>query len=197
MNEKSEAKKLKYKRLRDKYIFNLGERLSVIREKVKIVCSPDASQETLCELHILVHNLNGSAGTFEVKSISSVSKKLEMKLAAYIKDDVLPEKEDREIIASVLEQLEELIESTQTSDAVTLTSPDIDHRTAESSLIYLVEDDEEQAEHLRELLQNEGYQVKVFTTPDEFRKAYDKSKTKPGAILMDLVFPEGDDAGVE
>ncbi|MDH5368556.1 MAG: response regulator [Gammaproteobacteria bacterium] len=197
MNEKSEAKKLKYKRLRDKYIFNLGERLSVIREKVKIVCSPDASQETLCELHILVHNLNGSAGTFEVKSISSVSKKLEMKLAAYIKDDVLPEKEDREIIASVLEQLEELIESTQTSDAVTLTYPDIDYRIAESSLIYLVEDDEEQAEHLRELLQDEDYQVKVFTTPDEFRKAYDKSKTKPGAILMDLVFPEGDDAGVE
>ncbi|MDH5600571.1 MAG: response regulator, partial [Gammaproteobacteria bacterium] len=68
---------------------------------------------------------------------------------------------------------------------------------AKSSLIYLVEDDEEQAAHLCELLQGEGYQVKVFTTPGEFRDAYEKSKTRPGAILMDLVFPEGDDAGVE
>ncbi|MDH5602066.1 MAG: Hpt domain-containing protein, partial [Gammaproteobacteria bacterium] len=127
MKNRIEAKKEKHQLLREKFISKLDQRIAAIRDQVKVVCSNDASQQSLCDLHLLIHNLNGSAGTYEVKSISSVAKKLELKLADYVKHKTLPDREDWDLIESVVKQLEELIDSVQVSDAVTLISPELDN----------------------------------------------------------------------
>ena len=64
-------------------------------------------------------------------------------------------------------------------------------------LILLVEDDLAQAEHLSRILRNDGYRVRVFTTIGDFRTALATGMERPDVVVMDMVFPECDNAGAE
>jgi len=68
-------------------------------------------------------------------------------------------------------------------------------KTRGASLIYLVEDDPDQAKSMVAQLERFGYRVKHFLAPEQLHGAV--AKEPPAAILMDIMFPEGDLAGVE
>lgn len=65
----------------------------------------------------------------------------------------------------------------------------------ENRLIFLVEDDEEQARDLELQIGHFGYMVKIFRQLEEVEAA--ATHARPAAIIMDVVFPEGGLAGVE
>lgn len=63
----------------------------------------------------------------------------------------------------------------------------------EGSLIYLVDDDPLQIEHIKHQIEYYGYSVKDFQSIDELKDAI--REETPAAIIMDIIFPEGDYAG--
>lgn len=67
-----------------------------------------------------------------------------------------------------------------------------------SHSIYLCIKDSAFVKKLSLLLQEVGYHVEGFSDLDEFQKfVFDKDTTVPDAIVMNLTFPQGDNAGVE
>lgn len=86
-------------------------------------------------------------------------------------------------------------------------SPDL-HRHADVSgssdgpdpdrvrLIHVVSDDHAQSEWLVSVLREEGYQVLLFTVLEDFRAAF-AGTTRPDAVVLDMIPPEGGGAGAE
>jgi diguanylate cyclase (GGDEF)-like protein len=64
-----------------------------------------------------------------------------------------------------------------------------------NKLIYLVDDDPMQVKMLASQIGYFGYAVQTFTTIAEMKNAL--LQTLPAAILMDIIFPEGEMAGVD
>ena len=67
--------------------------------------------------------------------------------------------------------------------------------TSSSAKVFLVDDDLKQAEMLATQVSRFGYQVQVFTQLSELSQRL--SEEIPTAILMDIVFPEGELAGAQ
>ena len=65
----------------------------------------------------------------------------------------------------------------------------------ENRLIFLVEDDEELAQDIALQISHFGYTVYIFAGLEELKREIERYQ--PAAILMDVVFPEGNLAGVE
>ncbi|MCD6476463.1 MAG: diguanylate cyclase [Anaerolineaceae bacterium] len=63
----------------------------------------------------------------------------------------------------------------------------------ERALIYLVDDDPLQIEQIKHQIEYYGYSVKNFQSIDELKDAI--REETPAAIIMDIIFPEGDYAG--
>ncbi len=64
-----------------------------------------------------------------------------------------------------------------------------------NSLIYIVEDDVVQAENIAVQIGRFGYSVQAFTQLGDLRTAL--SEMIPAAVLMDIIFPEGELAGAD
>ena len=62
---------------------------------------------------------------------------------------------------------------------------------SDASLIYLVDPEVRQAEELRQLLEQQGYQVKAFSNLAAFADACDCGQA-PAAVIMAMQFPEGE-----
>ncbi|MHA7881294.1 MAG: PAS domain S-box protein [Saccharospirillum sp.] len=69
-------------------------------------------------------------------------------------------------------------------------------RVGEPPCVYLVEDDPDQALYLQQMLDHRGYQVRLFSGPEPFLLAIHEG-VLPDAIVLDMVFPEGCDAGAQ
>ncbi len=67
-------------------------------------------------------------------------------------------------------------------------------RVDRSPLVYLVDGDAEQAECMAQALGESGYQARVFTSLDAFRAGLGEGEF-PDAIVLEMIFPEGDHAG--
>jgi PAS domain S-box-containing protein len=184
--------------LRQQYLAQLPVRLEALRfhyQKLSLSAWQPAEAETL---HRLLHGLTGSAGTFGLQSLSDAARQLEIRLAALIQDGTAPDEATWQAMASGLERLDRLARIRLGSDAPSLKPPAEVTRIDRSPLIHLVEDDPAQAEHLSQALRNDGYQVRVFTTPFDFRAACAVADAeRPAAVLVDMVFPENDAAGAE
>lgn len=69
------------------------------------------------------------------------------------------------------------------------------HEARASSLIYLTDDDPTLIDTLSSQMRYFGYSVKAFTRLEDLRAALQREL--PAAILMDIMFPEGELAGIE
>ncbi|MDP2441399.1 PAS domain-containing protein [Rhodoferax sp.] len=184
--------------LRQQYLDQLPVRLDALRfhyQQLSLSAWQPAQAEAL---HRLLHGLTGSAGTFGLQSLSDAARQLEIRLAALIQAGTAPDEAPWQAIDSGLERLDRLARMRLRSDAPNLTPPAEVPRFTRSPLIHLVEDDPTQAEHLSRILRDDGYRVQVFTTPSDFRAAYAVTDAeRPAAVVVDMVFPEGDAAGAE
>ena len=147
-----------------------------------------AEAEALCRL---VQRLTSSAGIFGMRSVLDGARALETRLAALIKSGATPSEAEWQAIGTDLERLDQLARI-RLQSGVSGLKPD------RSPLIHLLEDDPAQAEYLSQSLRDESYRVRVFTTPTELRAACAATDAeRPAAVVMDMGFPEGDNAGAE
>jgi len=182
-------------KLHRQFADQLPSRLNTVRSQFQRLDSSTWQQADTEELHRQVHSLTGAAGTFGMHSLSDVSRELEARIATLLKTNNAPSEAEWQAIGADLDRLEQLAQTLLECTAPSLKPPPA-AAPNRSPLIHLMEDDTAQAELLSQALHDDGYQIRVFTKPVEFRAAYAATDVdRPAAVVMDMIFPEGDDTG--
>lgn len=171
----------------------LPDTVGAIEKLLKPILSGVSSSDDLHDLHRMAHNLAGSGGTFGAPLVGSVARELEHELKPLISEpDGLVTRRARieELFAQLKQSVVEFAPSTIPY------IPSLEQEKKQSgNLIYLAEDDELLAADVTINLENAGYIVRHFTTLSEFEKGL--KKETPVAIIMDIIFKDGDFAGAD
>jgi len=185
-------------KLRNQFAEQLPARLDAIHahfQRLELAPWQSAEAEVLRRL---LHGLTGTAGTFGMHSVSNAARLVENRLAALLKAQAAPTAAEWKSLGADLKRLDKLARIRLEASAPSLIPPLVPARLNHAPLIHLVEDDPEQAELLGRSLRDDGYRVEVFTKTDDFRLACSATGAeRPDAVVMDMMFPEGDDAGAE
>lgn len=122
------------------------------------------------------------------------AQKLELQLAEILQDEKTPDTNRWLEINRLQNQLEKLALFRLKSNAPSL-MPFVTQSLAKTSpLIDIVDDDEDQAYQIGVALEDNGYRVRYFTDLNRFLAAWDGGD-RADAVIMDLIFPQGEMAG--
>jgi len=184
--------------LRAQFIGQLPERLAVLHELVVQLELPDLSAESLHNLHRLAHSLNGSAGTFGLRQLSDAARRVELLLDGFQKAEQTERQSRHDELTEAIKHLQHMMIAAPGMQASTSTVPPskVTHRPQAKPMVYVVDDEPQQGEQTCQFLQQEGYCTRLYTTLEGFGAAM-QALEPPAAVLMDMVFPEGDMAGAE
>lgn len=188
------------KALHDGYATGLPEKVSQIRSGLDILRS-DWDDELLRTLHRKVHSLTGSGATFGYSEVSDTARKLEQFLKNLIETDAGSGQALKPELDPLLRALEKASQATMTNVvAAVSTLSRIQPRIVadpvnEPRLIFVVDDDTSLAREQCLQYKLHGYAVHEFHDFDGLKEAI--RKDRPQAIIMDVIFPEGDLAGIQ
>ena len=193
------------RRLRDSYAEQLPSRLALLRQNFA-ACQPHGDRhhpdpgshpqdpDPLQTLRYVAHGLAGSGATFGFPKVSDFARQLELLAAGALEAGRPLDEAECETIAVLLEGLEQAGNS-PTARLAALEMPARPAAAIDRRLVYLVEDDIESAHELALQLGHFGYRVRTFATPVELADSI--ADPALAAILMDVMFPQGDLAGAE
>ncbi|MBK1648829.1 diguanylate cyclase [Rhabdochromatium marinum] len=201
---KTESFKARKQKLRQSFITQFPQRLGQARELLIHLTPGSDQRERLDKLHLIFHTLKGSGASLGFDSIDASAKAAEHALREVLDQDGQVTVTDG-LVAELeqqlhsLEALELALEPPHSHD----TGPSFELSTRQATeghvskhrqrLVYLCDDDPQLAQELSGQLSCFGYQVIPFMTLDAVRQAF--LAKPPGAIIMDVIFPEGRDAG--
>lgn len=132
-----------------------------------------------------------------MKPLSTAARALEVELKQLMHSPEPPTYRQWQNIQQALVGIEQLAASFLTMEAPTYL-PDLTPTTSnsEAPLVYLIEDDLEQAEHIAIALEQAGCHLQHFKDLTSFRS--DRSAADcPDVVILDLMLPEGENAGLE
>lgn len=185
--------------LRRQFAAQLSERVEAIGTQYERLAAGVWTTAEAGTLHRLVHGLTGSAGTFGMPSLSAAALDLEEHLARHLKSspaDGRPDEAAWVELAAGIDRLRQVAHMHLTLNAPNLKPLPEKPRALLAPLVYLVEDDVEQAAYLGQVLREAGYRVQAWHSAEAFRAAMAAPETeRPAAVVMDMVFPEGDHTG--
>ena len=151
----------------------------------------EVSHENVVSLHIVVHGLTGSSGTFGAIAVSTVSAEIEDLLKSQVIDAPVIDAALRQKIDALLDQLEQASESWQPTVIPFIPPVQSDESPGQGGeMVYLVDDDALVAQDISAILEQADYRVRHFITLDEFTAAC--AKKHPDVILMDMLFDGSD-----
>lgn len=175
----------------------LPHKVDAIEELCNLMFEENMNETTVSDCHRMAHSLAGSGGSFGAVAVSSVARDLEKALKQLIDEYLLPSERKSEI-NELLIRLKTTVESWQPSEISYTEHFEYERnnvRNENRKLIYLVDDDRLFAEDLKIKLVQDDFEVKHFATISDFVAAF--FDDKPDAIIMDLVFEEGEIAGAD
>ncbi|MFZ2406887.1 MAG: PAS domain-containing protein [Methylobacter sp.] len=173
-------------KMREEFIVRLPDRLELL--KTLLADLESGQSGSIKELHRAAHSLVGSAVGYQLMQVSAAARNLEQVIAAIPVDGMLDE-HGLDVMRNALADLE--AQAVKPGYAFVPQEPE---RRTEAPRIVVVDDDKEQAAWLCARLEQAGYQVEVFHELAAFAAA-SLISAPPSAVIMDMVFPEGDDAG--
>jgi len=173
-------------RLRNEFIAQLPARIFSLETLLaKVSLGETGSAEML---HHAAHSLVGAAGVHRLMDISEAARKLE-----HLAANLPPEgKTDEPKLFALHKALGRLAAAAENPTHGILPPPPARH----SRRLLVVDDDMDQAMWLRSVLEEDGYRVEVFNQLADCREAC-RNGDVPAAVVMDMVFPEGSNAGAE
>lgn len=184
--------------LRDEFIDRLPERIDAIRSQFQKIDASAWRSEEAEILHRLVHGLSGSAGTFGMQSLSDAARDMEIRLSDLLRSGNTTIDTEWQAVGIALDKLSRLAGLGLQTNAPSLPPPPTPKRANHSPLIDIIEDDAAQALHLQNVLQQNGFRTRIFSEPAQFQTLFtEPSAEPPTAVIMDLIFPDGDLAGAE
>ncbi|HED16367.1 MAG TPA: response regulator [Gammaproteobacteria bacterium] len=157
----------------------------------------NASSANLVDLHRMVHSLAGSSATFGAVAVSLVAREVEQTLKLLLKEPGQASPFSSEIqqqLDELLPRLRQAAEEWQPSNIFSIRPGESKDQCA-GNLVYLVEDDELLAADLVAKLEQANYRVQHFTELSGLEAACEKEI--PVAIIMDMVFRDGNIVGAE
>ncbi len=185
--------------LREQFIEQLPAKLAEIERGAAHLNPTERDDEQLHRLHRLAHSLHGSAGTFGLHALSKAAGQLERLVEQWRQAE--PAQDCQAItqaLSAALEMVQQLGRSAAHGQGPTHSVPQVEQRTtpqAEPS-VYIVEDAPQQGEQLYRFLRQAGYRPRLFTELEAFAEALQED-VPPAAVIMDMVFPDGELAGAE
>lgn len=183
--------KTKLIQLRDEFFNSLPGQLDDIRRDYEALLK-HWNNETLAELHRKTHSLAGSGGSFGVNNVSGAARALENALKKIITDK---DTGNLDNIKDLLGKLEKQARLARPESGIHGgIKQDYTHRAAsQQNHVYFVEDNNLYGNKIRNELVRHGFKVSLFESIDSFLSAF--SKERPDAVIMDIIFPEGEDTG--
>jgi len=199
---KTESFRERKQRLRQSFIEQFPGRLAGARELLAGLTLGSDQRAELETLHLLFHTIKGSGASFGFDSINASAKAAEQVLREVLDQDA---RVTERLILDLDQRLRTLEALDLALDAAAGPDPgpsfeiparqSVDGCTSGrlQRLVYLCDDDSVIAQELSGQLSCFGYQVIPFVTLDALRRAFQSER--PSAIIMDVIFPEGQDAG--
>jgi PAS domain S-box-containing protein len=175
----------------------LPDKISEIRHLWEALGQNTMNDAGLGNMHRMAHSLAGSSATFGAVTVSNIAQELEKALKLFLNE----QSQALSIYSVVKCQIDELlIELGQAGDKwqpsnIPFVKSYEAKKQREENLVYLVEDDELLAKDLTIKLGQADYRVQHFAKLNDFEVAIEEQM--PAAILMSIVFTEGDVAGVD
>ncbi len=167
-------------------------------EEISNLCCKMAEDESLfaqySELYRLIHSLSGSAGTFGARQVCQAARELEIVVAEASSHSVFVSESIQNRMTKLVHLLGEYA-AAWVPDDLHAGADSLASQVTDKALVYLVEDDVAQGKVLVDQIERNGYRVRHFVRVDDFIAAF--KEDIPAAIVMDVVFPEGDTAGID
>lgn len=195
----SESAQEKLILLKKKYARQVPEKIRQIEEALSTLFEKGPDKERLAEVVRMVHTLSGSSSSLGFSALGSAAKKLENLLKECMKDGAGVKAAMKPSIDSYVEDIKSKAGNADETPAEQLPAdcitPQVALTTEEKKLVYIAEDDQFILETLSLQIGHFGYEVKTFSCPLDLMAAIQEQT--PSAIITDIMFPEGDTAGIE
>ena len=181
--------------LRKAYAQGLPEKIEHIETLWTKLAKGRSDDDALRSLHFAVHSLAGSGATFGYSGVSKAAQALEDLFQSLTETGTPPTRDQKTQVRSLLEALgraSEAVNDVCEFGAQVMPPPSEDKG---EKLIFLVEDDADQAQDLEIQIGHFGYRVKTIPSLADLETTIEEHH--PSAIVMDMVFPEGELAGAK
>jgi PAS domain S-box-containing protein len=175
-------------RLRAAFIAQLPSRLNLLERLLTQVAlgEPNAAES----LHHAAHSLVGAAGVHRLMDVAAAARKLEA-LAAELPSEGMAEAPRLFALHKALARLEAEAEHPARGGVPA-------HPAPPAQRVVVVDHDAEHTALLRDVLENAGYRVDAFTALADCRASCGRQGgDAPAALVLEMAFPEGDDAGAQ
>ncbi|MBK5275132.1 MAG: diguanylate cyclase [Desulfuromonadales bacterium] len=187
----------KLRALRESFTRQIPEKIRIITEKWAGLLANPSDRGGLHDLAILLHTLAGSTSTFGFRNVGAAAGETERLVKGLPASDGT---QQAELVEGVSASLALLLAASEhdsgpppgerSEEAI----PDRDHGDRKLP-IFLVEDDIPLLESLAFQISCFGYDVRSFSDLADLKQAM--SGATPAAIITDMIFPEGENAGAE
>lgn len=186
--------------LYDAYAAQLPSRIDQIEAAWAALQQSAWEHDTLNALYLLTHKLAGSGATFGFVPVSETAARLEQYLQGIIGSAVTPTAEQQAQISAYLGALKQVvieIDQQRHPHAPVAHIPSASSPRHEQAdrMVFLVEDDLHLAQDLTLQIEHFGYTVRTFPQLAGLQESV--HQTPPAAIIMNIIFPEGNLAGVD
>src|SRR5688572_7085178 len=185
---------LELKELQEYFAGRLPERLAELEEAWAAVAESGWETGRVRTLHRLAHSLTGAGSTFGFPEVSRTARVLERFLKAVL-DGSRPFGEEA---AGQLERLLETVRRAAQAPPVPPVPlpirPEVDPNRGDERLVFLIEDDAEQAAGLAAQLRHYGYRVRILDR-QRVDLVAEVELERPDLLIVDLMFREGPLAG--
>jgi diguanylate cyclase (GGDEF)-like protein len=182
--------------LQDQYILNLPKKIARLNDLWQKLVHYSWSDAAFGLLQRITHGLAGSGKTFGFEQLSHDARKLDNYLLPFVDRKQRPSAEERATIEALIKSLEATAVNCEArQQTLKLGSIDRYRPSGAQKTVYIVDDDTHLAHYLSTILSNIGYHVRTFSTP---RLALEfTTHQPPDLVIMDIMFPEGNLAGIE
>ena len=181
--------------LQSEFKRTLPNKLADIENAWTSVLDAKDNENDLEYCHRLVHTLAGSGGTFGATLVTTASREIIQAINSIEeKNDI--SQDIKTIISDLIVKLKTVANNWQPS-VIPYFQPldETNNRERQGNLIYLADDDELVANDLIAKLERDDFEVKYFSSLNAFENAI--KEKMPSAIIMDVMFKEGDIAGID
>ncbi len=185
---------LELRDLQQYFASRLPERLEEIEQIWQEVRDSSWAPDAVRELHRLTHSLTGAGSTFGFPEVTRTARSLEH----YLKDRLEPSKPPGDdAVTGVETLLEELRAAAHAppDPLPSLLAPQPEPVRSEERLVFLVDDDVDLGAALERQLRHYGYAVHVLD--DLSGLVGEMEKQRPDILIVDIMFPQGELAGVQ
>ncbi|TVQ70901.1 MAG: Hpt domain-containing protein, partial [Chromatiaceae bacterium] len=171
--------------LHQQFLARLQQRLADMLAHQSHLARNGWSIEEARSLERLAHGLVGAAGSFGLPALSNAARSLERLVQDLSHRDPAPADADIQALGLTLYHLAQQILSAKLQKAPALPRPArASAHPAQAPLVYVVDDDPEQAESLAAILREGGYRTRVFMELPAFHKAWkDNDTERPAAAV--------------